>query len=290
MIDWKNKDVVVTGAAGMIGKELCIMLEELGANVNRFDLRYGDDLSNPEECTNACFNMDYVFHLIGVKGNPRKTQQQPVDYMVPMLQCDTNMISAAQQLGVERFLYTSSIAVENPESDKYPAWAKLTGEKLIEAMRIQYPSEKQESYEENITKYVVVRPANVYGRFDNFDNPDAMVITSLIGQALKNDSIELYGGGESIRDFINAKDVAKGMIKAMEEMPQHPVNLCSGEGVKIFDVAKLIGENLNVNVNITHPTDFVYGDNKRVMTRNWDNPLTISIEDGLKEVCNHVRK
>lgn len=276
---YKNKKVCVTGSQGMIGKELCELLEKQGARVFKVDIKNGTNLIYPNNAISVCIGMDYVFHLAGVKGNPKMTKERPCDFMIPMLQFDTNMIHASQACKVKRFLYTSSIAVENPETDKYPAWAKKTGETLIDAMRIQYPKG---------TKFCIVRPANVYGKYDNFDNPNAMVVTKLIKQVSETHKIELLNGGINIRDFINAKDVALGMMKAMEEMPGFPVNLCSGEGVTIGMVAALIGKELGATITHTKSAEFM-GDDKRVMRRNWNNPLTVSLEKGIKEVCEFVR-
>ena len=227
-----GKRVLVTGCEGMIGRELVIMLEELGAVVIHADLKHGSELREFNNCNAYCRDVDYVFHLAGIKGNPKMTSSRPADFLVPMLQFNTNMLEAARLQGVKRFLYTSSIAVENPETDKYPAFAKMAGEMQIEAYKIQYP--------EFGNNCVIVRPANVYGRFDDFENPDAMVITSLVHKALTEDQIEVWGNGMQIRDFINAKDVARGMIQAMEEMPEKPVNLCSGKGITIKEIAEII--------------------------------------------------
>jgi len=269
-MNWKNKRVLVTGSEGMIGKELVILLKELfpvngNCELHQLDVKFGTDLRNYETCLEACKDKDYVFHLAGVKGSPKMTKERPVDFMGPMLQFDTNMILAAQKYGVKKFLYTSSIAVENPESDKYPAWAKQTAETLIEAMRIQYPvkyamgahlndtdeeiAERERSGDWIGTKYVIVRPANVYGRFDNFERKDNMVITSLIKKAIDDKKLVMdKKGSEQIRDFINSKDVAKGMIQAMEQMPDKPVNLCSGEGWTIKLIAEIISKHLNIPI------------------------------------------
>ena len=222
---------------------------------------------------------EYVFHLAGIKGNPKMTKERPVDFMGPMLQFDTNMILAAQKAGVKRFLYTSSIAVENPKTDKYPAWAKQTAETLIEAMRIQYPKG---------TEYCVVRPANIYGRFDNFDNLDAMVITKLIKEAISNNKLVVDTTGiKQIRDFINAKDVARGMIKAIEEMPENPINLCSGKGIRIGEIMSIIANELKIPVEQTN-LDIILGPDKKVMKDPYLKPK-ISIEEGIKEIVQHLK-
>ena len=288
-MDWKDKKVLVSGSEGMIGKELVEQLEELGANIKKVDKQIMDemDLRDFHCCLDICQDMDYVFHLAGIKGNPRMTKERPVDFMGPMLQFDTNMIIAAQEHGIKKFLYTSSIAVENPETDKYPALAKQTAETLIEAMRIQYPKG---------TKYCIVRPANVYGRFDNFQNYDAMVITSLIRKAMNPMEFaphyfDVWGDGTQVRDFINAKDVARGMIQVMEGIDayqKYPCNLCSGEAIRIKDIANLISRYTNKTpvFDTSKPT----GDKRRVMKINWDFKPEIDIETGIKEVINVQRQ
>jgi len=283
-MNWKGKKVLVTGSEGMIGKELVIQLEQLDVQTIKVDKFFHKpslycDLTYKKQLEDLFKTMefDYIFHLAGVKGNPRMTTERPVDFMGPMLQFDTNMILAAQKYRVKKFLYTSSIAVENPESDKYPAWAKQTAETLIEAMRVQYPKE---------TEYCIVRPANVYGRFDNFSNPDSMVVTSLISKTFNNTLLEVWGDGSQVRDFINAKDVARGMIKAMEDMPEKPVNLCSGIGITIKEIAEEIAKLTNKEIKYI-PVEHT-GPDKKIMNLNWDFKPEIDIETGIKEVLEHV--
>ena len=277
----------------MIGKELYEMLLELcGDNVYGIDKSYCDtsDCSNPRcgdlsykdvvEMYLSQIKFDYVFHLVGIKGNPKMTKERPVDFIGPMLQFDTNMILAAQKYGVKRFLYTSSIAVEHPETDWFPAWAKRTGEELIKAMRVQYPKG---------TKYCIVRPSNAYGRFDNFNNPNAMVVTSLISKGIKDKKLILDKCGvEQERDLINAKDVALGMIKAIEDMPIEPVNLSSGRLVRINDLAKLIARELNIKIEYKD-LGMTLGPKKKILRHPYIKP-TISLEDGIKEVIYAIKK
>ncbi|MCH7534190.1 MAG: NAD(P)-dependent oxidoreductase [Bacteroidetes bacterium] len=286
-MNWKNKKVLVTGSEGMIGKELTEQLSKLSDSINVYYIDKVGEYNNTDlTYKNICEAIlsqtkpDYVFHLAGIKGNPKMTNERPVDFMGPMLQFDTNMIIAAQETGVKRFLYTSSIAVEHPESDKYPAWAKQTGETLIEAMRIQYPKG---------TKYTIVRPSNVYGRYDNFDNPNAMVITSLISKVKRRAALELWGDGGQIRDFINSKDVARGMIKAMEDMPDRPVNLCSGKGISIKQVVEIISKETRKPIKHINTQGKIMGQDRRVMMINWDFKPEIDIAKGIKEVIEWIK-
>ena len=289
-MNWKAKKVLVSGSEGMIGKELVEQLKKLEVKGNlsedgprETDIKWfngnGHDLRDIETCEYCLDGIDYVFHLAGVKGNPKMTNERPVDFMGPMLQFDTNMILTAQKAGVKRFLYTSSIAVENPESDKYPAWAKKTGETLIEAMRIQYPKG---------TKYCIVRPSNVYGRYDNFDNKNSMVVTTFIRASMENKMLILdKEGSQQIRDFINSKDVARGMIKAMEEMPDKPVNLCSGQDTSIEYLAELVTAIFHIPIEYRNLYTTL-GPSKKVMKSPYIEPQ-ISLEKGIKEVIEYAK-
>jgi len=283
---WKNKIVLVTGSEGMIGKELVKLLRAKGAIVITIDLKdnsraehYVCDITNYENLQDMIYenyDIDYVFHLFGIKGNPRMTAERPVDFMAPMLRGDTNSIVLAQEYNVKKFLYTSSIAVENPDSDEFPAWAKMTAETLIEAMKVQYPEG---------TEFCIVRPCNVYGQYDNLEAKECMVISDLIRKGIKNKKVKVWNDGGGIRDFINAKDCAKGMIQAMEEMPDKPVNLCSGKGVAIKNVANIIGKELGVPVEFGSNEDT----SSRVMELNWNFKPEIDIETGIKEFIKYVK-
>ena len=83
----------------------------------------------------------------------------------------------------------------------------------------------------------MVRPANVYGPYDNFDESNAMVIPSLISKAFKtkNNKIEVWGDGKPKRDFIFSEDVAKGMMKVVKKRFR-PINLGSGKAVGIKNI------------------------------------------------------
>ena len=89
-------------------------------------------------------------------------------------------------------------------------------------------------------KCSIVRPANVYGPYDNFDTANAMVVPSLIRKADENEKLYVWGDGSQIRDFIHAKDVARGMLFAVENKITQPINLGSGDGVSIKEVAETV--------------------------------------------------
>lgn len=308
---YKGKKVLVTGGTGLIGIPLVELLLQAGANVRVASL---DDESRCPKgaefirgnlihwdfCQKIVKDMDYVFHLAGVKGSPAMTSKKPASFFVPIISFNTNMMEAARQAGVKRYLYTSTIGVYSPaevfyeddvwktfpsENDKFAGWAKRMGELQAEAYKI-------ECGWDNIA---IVRPANVYGPYDNFDPNTAMVIPSLIKRALDGENpLIVWGDGSPIRDFIHARDVARGMLLALENITGQPINLGSGVGVTIREIVEIIVNNMEIKPEVVWDVSKPSGDKKRVMDISRAKTIgfqpMISIEEGIKEVMDWYRE
>ena len=239
---FENKKILVTGGTGLIGVALVNLLLKQNAkikvvsvdNVNPFSSEVEfvkSDLRIHENCMKLCENIDYVFHLAGIKGSPSVAMGRPASFFVPTILFNTCLIDAAVKQRVEHILYTSSVGVYSPNdifkeddvwktfpsnNDKFAGWAKRMGELQLEAHKI----------ESKFNNFSIVRPANVYGPYDNFDPNTAMVIPSLINRALKCDKeLVVWGNGSAVRDFIFSEDVARGMIEIVKKKIQYPVNL-----------------------------------------------------------------
>jgi GDP-L-fucose synthase len=300
---FKNKKVLITGGGGMIGRSLISLLIEKGAIITIADLTEPQNLPNNvnyvkvdlryfDQCEKICEGMDYVFNLVGIKGSPKMCAEQPADFMVPMLQFNTNMMEAARKSNVKWYLYTSSVGVYSPSdvfkedsvwetfpspNDRFAGWAKRIGELQAEAYSIQY----------NWNKVSIVRPANVYGDYDNFNPENAMVIPSLIRKAQENEVLEVWGDGSPIRDFIHADDVAQGMIFAVENGITEPINLGSGSGFSIKEIVDMVVKHSNKSLTVKWLTDKPMGDKIRLfdMTRanNYGFYPKVSLEDGISK-------
>ncbi len=297
---FENKNVLVTGGAGMIGRQLVAQLLEKNAIVHIADIKepidmpadiifHKVDLRSYDSCLQVCENIDFVFNLVGIKCSPRVCIEEPASIMGPMLQFNTNMLEAAMKQNVEWYLYTSTVGVYEPaevlreddvwktqpsKNDWFGGWAKRMGELQCQAYERQYGQ----------GKCSIVRPANVYGPHDTFDPDSAMVIPSLIRKAFTNDKLEVWGDGSAIRDFIHAKDVATGMIFVVENKITEPLNLGSGDEISIKRIAETIATAANIPIewDTTKPT----GDARRVFDMSRADKLgfkpQISIEEGIK--------
>ena len=283
----KNKSALVIGASGMVGTAL---MKVLGRSKTYFAIK-GVDIETDmtiKSNTEIIKDYDHIYHLAGKKGSPQTAKERPADYL-PMLQFDANIIEAIGKYKPEWFLYTSSIGVYPPmevyeedkvwhevpsENDKIPGYIKRMGELSCYAIRATY------GYE-NIS---IVRPANIYGPNDNFGK-NSMVIPALIKKGHEDDVINVWGDGSPTRDFIYCEDVARGMLHMVENRHNNTVNLGSGEGVKISDIANTIGKHFDKEVKYdkTKPN----GDMKRLMSMKKANdfgftPKT-SLNDGIQK-------
>ena len=275
---YKGTNVLVAGGTGTIGIPLVKQLIKLGSNItiaslevqSRVDQIFGKDsqkirflrtdLTGEENCKLAVKEQDLVFNLVGIKGSVGIGESKVASYLIPMLRFQTNLMEASYNAGVKRFLFTGSVC-EYPQSelhiednvwnglpkqnDRIPGIAKRVGEILGEAFELEYGWDAVR----------VVRPSNVYGPFDDFNPKSAQVIPSLINRIVNSsEEVRVWGDGSAIRDFIYSEDVAHWMIKALEHAPSNfPLNLGSGIGITIKDVAQKI-------VSIANPSCFL----------NWD--------------------
>ena len=258
-----GKTAVVTGGTGMIGRQVVDILCSAGAKVRIVSLDriqvhpdaehvYGD-LTDFNFCKEITRDIDFGFHVAGIKGSIEVTKSKPASFFVPLLMMNVNMLEACRLNKVEKVVYTSSIGayssaevfVEGPDLDQgppmdmFPGWAKRMAELQIKAYQIQY----------GMNNFAVVRPCNVYGPGDNFDPNNAMVIPSLMYRiAQKEDPVVIWGDGSAIRDFAYSEDVAEGVILALYHgTGGRYVNLGSGQEYTIKQLIEALNSFIPFN-------------------------------------------
>ena len=304
LMGFVGKNVLVTGGTGLLGRQVVDILCAVGAKVKIVSLdkikineqsehAFGD-LTSLEFCKDITKDMDFVFHVAGIKGSIEVTKTKPASFFVPLLMMNTNVLEACRINKVQKVVYTSSIGayasaevfketenLDGPPMDMSPGWAKRMAELQIQAYKIQY----------NLDNFSIVRPCNVYGPGDSFDPNSAMVIPSLMYRIYhKEDPVVVWGNGSAIRDFAYSRDVAEGIILALYYGTKSKfVNLGSGKGYSI----KELGETLNsfIDFNYKFDTTKPSGFPKRIMDISLArklihyNPTTILL-DGLRKAWN----
>ena len=300
---YKDKRILVTGGTGMIGKSLVEKLIKEGGNVRVVSIDDPSrsnpesefikaDLTRYENCEKACHGMDYVFHVAGIKVNTRRAKENPASVFVPTILFNTNMMEAAKQCKVERYLYTILFSVYSPaevfyedevwksfpsENDKFAGWAKRMGELQAEAYKIEYGWDK----------ISIVRPSNIYGPYDTFHPEKAMGVAALIRAAVDGQNpLVAYGDGTQIRDFLYVDDAAEAMMLVLEKGYNKPINIGSGVGHPMKDIINIILDNVNPRPEVFFDTSKPSGDKRRVLDTERIKSLgwfpEVSLEEGIK--------
>lgn len=304
-----KKNILITGGTGLIGRKLIeTIIDKYNANIKVVSLDEPKDLNSKvdfikldlrsyENCLKCTKGIDFVFHLAGVKGSPKMCMEKPASFLTPTITFSYNMLEASRINKVKHYLFTSSVGVYSPsekfyendvwntfpsKNDWFAGWAKRVCELQIEAYQKQY----------KMKNLCIVRPANVYGPYDNFDTENAMVIPSMIKKFAdcNTGEITLWGDGSPIRDFIFSEDVARGMLAVVETGYDKPINLGSGDGYTIKELAENIMKILKKDIKITWDISKPNGDKKRLMDisnyKKINFSTKFSLYNGLVETIN----
>jgi len=283
---------LIIGGKGMVGRQLETLCKEIYTEVKVVDIEHDMTIQSNTEIIQ---DYNHIYHLAGIKGSPLRVKERPADYL-PMLQFDTNVIRAVGKYKPDWFLYTSSVGVYPPSevyneddvwekvpspNDKIPAYIKRMGELSCEAISIT------NDYK-NIS---IVRPANIYGPFDNFGD-ESTVIASMIKKGYHDKVLNVWGDGTPIRDFIYSKDVARGMIHMVQNRINDTINLGSGEEVRISDIAGIIGNYFGkeIEYDLTKPN----GDLRRQMNtdkmKKCGFKREYSLQQGIEETIKYYEE
>ncbi len=306
-------NVMVTGGAGFIGSHLATKFVELGHRVRVFDnfstghrenlSHLGDsveimeaDLRNPAECAAACADMEFVFHEAAIPSVPKSVEDPQASHDANVTGT-FNMLRAAQQSGVRRFIYAASSSAygDTEESPKHEditpaplspyAVQKLAGEHYARAFFECYGLET-----------VSLRYFNVFGARQDPNSQYAAVIPAFITAILRGTPLTVYGDGEQTRDFSFIENVVHGNVLAMqaERTAGESVNVACGDRISVNTVVREINRLLGTSVEPCYvdprPGDVKHScaDIRRAGELLGYKPL-VSFDDGLRQVVDHYR-
>ena len=241
---------LVTGGAGFIGSNLCEALLNLGykvrclddlstgkqANVDLF-LNHPNyvfikgDIKDYETCLKACDGIDFVLHQAAWGSVPRSIEK-PLFYCANNIMGTLNMMEAARQNHVKKFVYASSSSVYGDE----PLLPKKEGKEgnLLSPYAVSKMCDeewgKQYTMHYGLDTYGL-RYFNVFGRRQDPNGAYAAVIPKFIGQLLHGEVPTINGDGEQSRDFTYIENVieAKHLMKLAGKcltLPTVGENIC----------------------------------------------------------------
>jgi len=290
--------IYIAGSRGFLGTHLKELLLENGYDVFTENSKL---LHKPAHCLDfikfICPNT--VINLAGVVGGIGKNKHFPATMFYQNLMISTNLLHASYMGGVKKYVgmtcgcaYPDGIMVPMreeilweglPEENVTPfAIAKKSNIIMAQAYR------KQHSF-----NAVSIIGGNAYGEHDYFDAEHAHVIPSImlkVRKAMADNShtLQLWGSGEPVRDFIYAKDMAEGIMRVMLDYDKpEPLNVASGDDITIRRLAELICDIAGFEGIIDWDTSKPEGQKvKTFSTYNMEKELnwkpTTSLKEGLK--------
>jgi len=266
----ENSTFLVTGGAGFIGSNLCEALLNLGYKVRCLDdLSTGKQgnvdmfLDNPnyefvrgdikdlDTCLRACDGVDYVLNQAAWGSVPRSIEM-PLYYCANNIMGTLNMMEAARQSGVKKFVYASSSSVYGDEQ-KLPKSEGTEGNLLSPYALTKRCDEewgKQYTMHYGLDTYGL-RYFNVFGRRQDPNGAYATVIPKFIKQLLHGETPTINGDGMQSRDFTYIENVIEANLKAClapHEAAGHAFNIAYGGREYLLDIYYGLTKALGVDI------------------------------------------
>lgn len=310
---------VVTGGGGFIGGHLVAHLLDQGRRVRAVDRKplsewyqvHADvdnrslDLQEREACETTVEGASTIYNLAADMGGMGFIENNKALCMLSVL-INTNLLIAAQQVGVGRYFFSSSACVYAAdkqvsidltalkEEDAYPAmaedgygWEKLFSERMCRHFLEDFGLTTR-----------VARYHNVYGEHGTFEGgrekaPAAICRKIIEAHLAGHRQIDVWGDGEQTRSFMYISDCIEGTSKIMESDITEPINLGSSELVSINQLVDIVEEIAGVRVKRNYLLDAPVG----VRGRNSDNTLirkyldwepSVSLKDGLERTYRWI--
>lgn len=253
MID-KNSVIYIAGHKGMVGSAIWRNLTAkgyrnlIGATSKELDLRDQNAVRDFIQKSKPDVIIDAAAKVGGILAN----NDFPYQFLMENMQIQNNLISEAQSLDVEKFIFLGSSCIypklapqplkedylltdSLEKTNEWYALAKITGVKLCEAIRKQFDKD-----------FVSLMPTNLYGIHDNFDLNSSHVLPAMIrkfheAKESNNAPVILWGSGTPMREFLFVDDLAEAVVFALEnKLPGHLYNIGTGQDLTIKELASII--------------------------------------------------
>lgn len=261
---------LVTGGAGFIGSNLCEAILKLGYRVRCLDdLSTGKQsnvdmfLDNPnyefvkgdikdfDTCMNACRDVDYVLNQAAWGSVPRSLEM-PLFYCKNNIDGTLNMLEAARQNGVKKFVYASSSSVYGDE----PNLPKTEGREGNLLSPYALTKRCDEEWAKLYTMHYGLdtygmRYFNVFGRRQDPNGAYAAVIPKFIMQLMRDEAPTINGDGKQSRDFTYVENVIEANLKAClapHEAAGQAFNIAYGGREYLIDIYHTLTKALGKNI------------------------------------------
>lgn len=269
----KDSVFLVTGGAGFIGSNLCEAILKMGykvkclddlstgkqANVDLFldDPNYTfikGDIKDLDTCMAACEGVDYVLNQAAWGSVPRSIEM-PLFYEKNNIMGTLNMMEAARQQGVKKFVYASSSSVYGD----HPVLPKKEGQEGNLLSPYALTKRVDEEFAKLYTRLYGLdtygmRYFNVFGRRQDPDGAYAAVIPKFIKMLINGETPTINGDGMQSRDFTYIENVIEANLKAClapHEAAGNAFNIAYGGREYLIDIyhslTRALGKDIEPN-------------------------------------------
>ncbi len=303
----KNSKIYIAGHRGMVGSAIIRRLEKDGFS-NIITRASGElDLRNQQAVADffAKEKPEFVFLAAAKVGGIVANNTYRADFIYENMMIEANVIHSCYVNAVKKLMFLGSSCIypklaPQPLKEDYLltglleetnepyAIAKIAGIKMCDAYRAQYGC-----------NFISVMPTNLYGPNDNYDLKNSHVLPALIRKFhnAKNEnaaSVEIWGTGSPMREFLHADDLADACFYLMQNYNEAGlVNIGVGEDITIKDLAlmvkKIVGFSGELRFDSSKPdgTPRKLMDVSKLHSFGWKHK--INLEEGIKSVYTEVK-
>lgn len=308
-LDLSNKQILVTGGAGFLGRQVIAQLIAVGASEEKIQIVRSQeyDLTTLEACQRAVDKQDIVIHLAAHVGGIGLNQAKPAELFYDNLMMGVQLIHTAHQAGVEKFVCVGTICAypkftpvpfkEDDIWNGYPEETNAPYGVAKKALLVQLQSYRQQ-YGFN---GIYLLPVNLYGPEDNFDTSSSHVIPALIrkvheAQLRGDQEIPVWGDGSPTREFLYSTDAARGIVMATQLYDgAEPVNLGTNYEISIKDLITLICDLMGYEGKLVWQVDKPNGQPRRCLDterakQEFGFMAAMEFKQGLKNTIDWYRQ
>jgi len=220
------------------------------------------DISDYSTCENACLGVDIVLHQAALGSVPRSIAD-PVTSNLSNITGFLNILTAAKNEGIKRFVYASSSSVYG-DSAELPKVEERTGDLLSPYAVMKYTNELYASVFTRTygIECIGLRYFNVFGRRQDPDGAYAAVIPKWVGSLLAEEDVYINGDGETSRDFCYIDNVIQmNLLAGTTENKKafgEAFNVAVGGQTTLNELYILINKELNKNIDSFKTKEAVY--------------------------------
>ena len=290
--------ILVAGGSGLVGSALVRELKRVNKKVIGISSK---DLNLLDRVKTFSYIKDLqpiaIIDAAAKVGGVGSNDAYPVEFLSQNLQIQSNLMDAAHEANVEKFVFLGSSCIyprncaqpikedylltgELEQTNSAYAIAKIAGIELIKSYRKEY------GY-----SWISAMPTNLYGPYDNFDLENSHVLPALIRkfvEAKQNNLSEvvMWGSGTPLREFLHVDDLAKAILVCLEKYDDsQQINIGSGDEISIKDLGQKIANRTGFTGKVVWDLNRPDGTPRKVLDSTKINNLgwnpSITLDQGI---------